>query len=312
MREGVVSGDHDSVSKSGSGGFSPARSTVTRTVDRSSPGEIVDVADVSPVVSLGKVLGLDALESGLSTLGAELIESTFKVQTVSLVVGSELDRCRSTSSVFSSSLVGVVSDIVGPGVFGDDPVAASFDTDGVVSSGDTEEAILTPERTPGVSDQPVLSTILVGSEADDGDDVIEVPCLSSDINETGLVVFDPGGVNHASNRTSVVDLVQHLVFTIDVAVFFGFVDRVALGNVAVTLLVTDAALESVIAGSTVFPTLGLVVGARLVSDTVLVHVLEGTGSTTTVAAGVARAGEDDLRRHNDIRTGSVSHDLDSV
>jgi len=43
-----------------------------------------------------------------------------------------------------------------------------------------------------------------------------------------------------------------------------------------------------------------------------VHVLEGTGSTTTVAAGVTRAGEDDLRGHNDIRTSSISHDLDSV
>jgi len=261
VREGVVSGDHDSVSKGSSSGFSPAGGTVTGTVDGSSPGEIVDVTNVSPVVSLGKVLGLDALEGGLSTLGAELIESAVKVQTVSLVVGSELDMCRSASSVVSSGLVGVVSDVVSPGVFGNNPVAASFDTDGVVSSSDTEETVLTPERAPGVSDQPVFSTVFIGSEADDRDDVIEVPCLSGDVDKTGLVVFDPGGINHTGNRASVIDLVEHLVFTIDVPMFFGFVDGVALRNITVTLLVTDTALESVIAGSTILPTLGLVVGA---------------------------------------------------
>jgi len=142
--------------------------------------------------------------------------------------------------------------------------------------------------------------------------VVEFPSLSSDVDETGLVVFDPGRIDHASNRTSVVDFVKHLVFTVDVTVFLGLVDGVAFRDFTDTLFITDTALNSFVTGSTIFPTLSLVVGARFISDTVLVHVFEGTRSTTTVTTRVTRAGKDDLRRNNDIGTGSISHNLDSV
>jgi hypothetical protein len=60
---------------------------------------------------------------------------------------------RSASLVsLSGGLVGVVSDIVSPGIFRNNPVTTSFDTDDVETSGDTEETVFTPEGTPRVSD----------------------------------------------------------------------------------------------------------------------------------------------------------------
>jgi len=151
VRESVVSGNHDSVSESRSGSFSPAGSTVTGTVGGSSPGKEVSVADVSPVHSLRESFSLDAFESRLTALGGEFVESAVELEAVSLVVGSQRSLTRS-ALLGGGSLVGVVSNIVGPGVFGDDPVATTFDTDGVGTSGDTEETVLTPELAPRVSD----------------------------------------------------------------------------------------------------------------------------------------------------------------
>jgi hypothetical protein len=142
--------------------------------------------------------------------------------------------------------------------------------------------------------------------------VVEFPLLSSDIDETSYVFLNGSSINDTGDRASVVDFIEHLVFTRDITVFLGLVDGIAFRDFTDTLFITDTALDSFVTGSTIFPTLSLVVGARFISDTVLVHIFEGTRSTTTVATRVTRAGKDDLRGDNNIGSSSISHNLDPV
>lgn len=176
-----------------------------------------------------------------------------------------------------------MSDVLSPGILNGGPGAVSLNSKVVDSSHNTEETLLTEVGTPGVSDGPVLGTIL-NTETDNRDIVDDVLVTSLVLEDTASVVLKGSwNSNTAGNWTSLVDLLHHGFLTLDLAVLVGVVDLV------VVLVPASVGWRAVLAHDllgalgTVIVTSGSVDGASLISDLVGVHPLEGVVSLTTVA-----------------------------
>ena len=128
-----------------------------------------------------------------------------------------------------------------PGVLHGGPGAVALNSDVVGASADAEETILTPVGAPRVTDQPVWAAVLL-TVADDGDVV-------DDVQVTGVITVDTTSVvvkglrhgNTASNGTSLVDLLLHVLLANDLAELFDIVGHVLVGDEASLTWVTVTA-----------------------------------------------------------------------
>jgi len=313
LRISVVSQNVDSVSQRRGSTLSPARSAVNGDMLVLGPGEVVDTIGVSPIPGLGEVTSLDVAPGesfGLSGVLSELV-SEFVVD---LHASRRVLLFRSSEESFRLGLLGgVVLVTVGPGVSGNTPVAVSFDGKVVDTSDDSEETVLTPVSTPGVSDNPVLGTVGKSTPTNDGDIVIDFGLVSSINENTTSVVEKRASSNTADDGASLHDFAHHSFFTFNGAVFINTVDVVAIGNGAFFTGRAVSALDVISTCDTVVPTLSLIVGAGFVSDVVLMNVFISSGGITTVAALIGLfAGEEDLGSDVDIGPDSLSHDLDTI
>jgi len=313
LRISVVSQNVDSVSQRRGSTLSPARSAVNGDMLVLGPGEVVDTIGVSPIPGLGEVTSLDVAPGesfGLSGVLSELV-SEFVVD---LHASRRVLLFRSSEESFRLGLLGgVVLVTVGPGVSGNTPVAVSFDGKVVDTSDDSEETVLTPVSTPGVSDNPVLGTVGKSTPTNDGDIVIDFGLVSSINENTTSVVEKRASSNTADDGASLHDFAHHSFFTFNGAVFINTVDVVAIGNGAFFTGRAVSALDVISTCDTVVPTLSLIVGAGFVSDVVLMNVFISSGGITTVATLIGLfAGEEDLGSDVDIGPDSLSHDLDTI
>ena len=113
------------------------------------------------------------------------------------------------------SLGGLVPNFLGPCILWGGPSAIRLDVDVVGASADAEESIFTPVSTPRVTDKPVLLASLL-SIADNGDVVHNLQITGSVTEDaTSVVLKSLGHGDTASNRTSLVDFLDHVLLTSD-------------------------------------------------------------------------------------------------
>lgn len=111
------------------------------------------------------------------------------------------------------SLCGLVPNFLCPCILWGGPSAIRLDVDVVGASTDAEESIFTPVSAPRVTDKPVLLASLL-SIADNGDVVHNLQITGSVTEDTTSVVLKSlGHGNTASNRTSLVDFLDHVLLT---------------------------------------------------------------------------------------------------
>lgn len=307
LRPSVVSGDVDPVSDGAGGSVSPARAAVDGDVLVAAPRKIVSSADVAPEPGLGKGLHIKVLVRP----GGGHVLLVFFVRFPSagaLFLGEEL-----LGHGVSRVGLGLISEILGPSVSGGSPRASGLNTKVVLSSDQPEVTLFTPVASPRVSDDPVLDSVLL-SPSHNRNVVVEV--LSA-----GLVLEDTAGVvdeflgdgDGASDRASLVDLVDHVLFSHDISVF---VDSVDLGAfLSPTSLAGEAvlALDFSSATNTIVMTVSLVGGAGFIGDVVVVDPFVSGPSITAVAAFVGEfAGDQNLRRQVDIGELGFTSNFDSV
>jgi len=200
-----------------------------------------------------------------------------------------------------------------PRILGGSPRAVALDTDVVGSTDDLEEALIAPGTSPGVSNEPVLDTVL-DAVSDDGDLVDEVGCAGLVLEDaSALEVLKFLGDGDRAGDWAALKLVDHgslagcqLVELINAEDEVFLLCPAALSGGAVH------ADDLIVAGEAVVVTPGLVVRAGLGGDVVLLDVAEGVVGVATMAALVIGAGDEHLGRDVDISPDSLPSDLDPV
>jgi hypothetical protein len=269
-----------------------------------SPGEIVNVANVSPVPSVWNITILEVFvwEWG----GDEFGDFTVLLDLASLVVA--LWKEDVFLWFFNLWLW------LGPGVLWNSPGTIGFDCHVVGAANHSEETLFTPVGTPGVSDNPELDTVF-DTPTDDGDFVVDIHSTGGILEDTASVVVSElfGGSNTAGNWTTLVDFVHHVGFTTDLAVLVDSVGAVGLLSPAALAWSAVSADNISSAGSTVGVTTSHVVGAGFVGDIVVVNPLVSSDSITTIATEIGCLTRDqNLRSQVDIWPLSVSGNLDTI
>jgi hypothetical protein len=290
------------------------------------PGKVVDSVHVSPVNNLWQVVLRVDVPGVWGSLDLTMLEDGL-LNTASAGGWGVLDWCIDTvvsglrelvdslviASVVLLSVSGGVPLSLGPGIFGSGPSAIGLDSDVVGASADTEETFLTPVGTPRVSYEPVrLSIFFAITNNGDIVDNVGVTSLVAE-NAASVVLKSLRNGNTASNRSSLVDFLHHVLLTGDVTELINSVDEILVGDEASLTWVAVTADVHGGANLSVVETTSAVDGASLISDFVLGHPLEGVVSLTTVASLVGSlTRDDDLRGDVHIGPGGLSSDLYAI
>jgi len=133
------------------------------------------------------------------------------------------------------------------------------------------------------------------------------------INSTGVVIKRLWNSNTASNWTSLVDLLHHIILATDQIILIYTIDAVLIGDKASLSWVAVTALLHSTACLTIVKTTSHVYGACLIGDLVVGHVLKGVQVPSTMAALVFSLTRDqNLRRNIDIWPCSFPGDFDPI
>lgn len=179
------------------------------------PGEIISSTNVSPIPGGWEVFQSQMVPWKGAILRFKLFSTEEVAEDASLLVGAWEKIFHSEVSRWDfGSVVGGVSDFVGPGVFWNTPVAFRFDTEVVGTSDDSEITVLTVVSTPGVSDEPVWD-VLLNTVTDDRDGVVEFLSAGSVVDDTTLVVDKTISIEGADDWTSLINFVHDSFFTRD-------------------------------------------------------------------------------------------------
>ena len=213
------------------------------------PAEVVLAILVSPVERLrevlvgekvpavGSLLDLTVLEEGLLNAAAvELGEEGLFLELASLAVELILGEGIDSLVVLGIVLLlisGLVPHLVGPGVDWGGPGAVGLDGDVVDATAHAEEAFFSPGGAPGVTDVPELLAVFIDAPADDGDQVDELLIASIITVDTTSVLFE--GLWHgnvASDGTTLVNLLHHLLLSVVVAELVNLEDAILVWHIA--------------------------------------------------------------------------------
>jgi len=210
-------------------------------------------------------------------------------------------------------LSGVMKNLLSPGIFRDSPCAISLNTKVVFSSYKLHESIKTPVRTPGVSNEPVWSSIFLTKSyyTDFMDDIL---VMSGIIKDSRSVVFHiRGDGNTTSNWTSLINFLHHGLFTFKVSELFDLVNFVLIWDEARLMRITVSAFCNIGALNSVIMASGLIHGTGFISHFVVIHVFVSVHWFTTMASLILHlAGDKNLRSNIDIRPSCFSGNLDSI
>jgi hypothetical protein len=173
---------------------------------------------------------------------------------------------------------------IGPGIKGSSPIAAWLNSQVVDTTHDSEETLFSPVRAPWVTDVPELNTVFL-TEANDRYLVNGMKVTSGIIEDsTNVVIEFLSDCDRTSERSSLDELVQHGLFTVDMAVLVYFVNVVLFRDEASLARFTIAAHGHSAAIVTV--TFSLVNRAGLISDVVFVNPLVPVVRVSTVTASI--------------------------
>ena len=219
--------DVEPVSNSRGGAFGPAGATVLRDVLVLVPGQIVLTILISPVNGGGKILFLVKLPRVRSLFQFTVSEDSFssaasfddcllRFEEVNGLIKLGLRELVNSGIivwVVLLSLGGLMPNLISPRILwcGESTVALNVDV--VDTTADTEEALLTPVSAPRVAHKPILLAVFLAVTYDR--DIV------NDFHITGVITIDTAGVvikslrhgNTASDRTTLVDLLHHVLLT---------------------------------------------------------------------------------------------------
>lgn len=202
------------------------------------------------------------------------------------------------------------------------PIAFLFDTQVVFTHQHLEETVFTPVSTPGVSTDPVFSTIIFDTPTNDRDFVVDIDgVVLFTPDTTSVVLFESvSGHDTATDGAVGIEGLLHVVDTADETVAGdlpmsvggngGAEEIVVLafrrrrGNAGLALLLGQAEFQSGV--------LGDVVLARFFGDTLVITELVDTDGFTTVAITTSLTVDDSLGTEGDLRISVVSQNVDSV
>ena len=272
-REGTISHQIDTIRESRGGTLSPAGTTIDRNVLILVPRSIVETIKVTNIISLRDLIRLEVL---MRTLGSDVLTMSPGV----------LSRSATRTEVL---LLKILLTEVDLDLFfrhhRSGPEAAGFDREVVLVTNDTEEAVFTPVGTPGVTNNPVLLTVLL-TPTNDRDGVAHGGG-SGGILEDAAVVLEElvGDGNTADDGTTGVDFLHHVGGAGNCAELIGVVSGEVLDGVAAvgTISTAISADTEVIA----LAILSFVVLAALFRDADLGEELVGVVGVTAVAAEIA-------------------------
>ena len=138
---------------------------------------------------------------------------------------------------------------------------------------------------PRVSDNPVLGSVF-NTKTNDRDIVDDVHVASGIlINTSSVGLKRIGNSNTASNGATLIDLLHHVLLARDGSELVNIEDSVLIWDeawattwLAILANVDRCALDTIVMATS------LIDGTGLISDVVLVHVIEGRDSLTTMAS----------------------------
>jgi hypothetical protein len=202
---------------------------------------------------------------------------------------------------------------VGPGINWSGPSAVTFNSNVVDSSDNSEESLFTPVSSPRVSYGPELDSVF-NSKSNDRDFVYEADISSSVfINTASVVLKGLRYCNSASNRSSLIDFLDHVFFSGNFTEFFDSINVIGVWYEAWIVRVAVLANSDVRALNSIVMSSGSVDGASLISHFISVHVGECGNSISTVATKIGLTARDqDLGSNINIRPCSLSGDFYSV
>jgi hypothetical protein len=301
--------DVESISDGRCRALSPAWTAVLRDMLVLVPGKVVDSVHVSPVdalresisrvkiPSMRRELLFSAFKDGFFNTAATCWRS-FVLRDIIASIGGLREGINGciVQWIVVLSLGGLVPNFLGPGILRGGPSAIRLDVDIVGASADSEESLLTPVSSPRVSDKPVLLAGLL-SVADNWDVMHNLHVTGSVTEDASSVVLKSlGHCDTASNRTSLVDFLEHVRLTSDSTEFIDSVHKVLVGDDAGLTWAAVTALVHSRAHLTVVQTAGSVDWAGLIGDLVVSHPFKCVISFTTIAAQILG-----LTRDNDLR-----------
>jgi len=301
--------DVESISDGRCRALSPAWTAVLRDMLVLVPGKVVDSVHVSPVdalresisrvkiPSMRRELLFSAFKDGFFNTAATCWRS-FVLRDIIASIGGLREGINGciVQWIVVLSLGGLVPNFLGPGILRGGPSAIRLDVDIVGASADSEESLLTPVSSPRVSDKPVLLAGLL-SVADNWDVMHNLHVTGSVTEDASSVVLKSlGHCDTASNRTSLVDFLEHVRLTSDSTEFIDSVHKVLVGDDAGLTWAAVTALVHSRAHLTVVQTAGSVDWAGLIGDLVVGHPFKCVISFTTIAAQILG-----LTRDNDLR-----------
>ena len=162
------------------------------------------------------------------------------------------------------------------------------DTRALISVGNLDVTLITPRRTPGVSDENVLLAIL-NTITDSSNTVVEVDTAGIRVEDTGGVVLEDIGVGLNGDRDGVLSnssqqtltvLSSNILVTLDGGLGLALIilALAVLSSVGVVLLGADATVGNDVLESVVHQTTVATVGVGIAIDELLLRkVVEGTG-----------------------------------
>jgi len=189
-----VGHDVESISKSWSSTLGPAWATVNWNMLIFTPWKIVDTIDVTPVPVVWKVGLINFIPGILLWWSFSVFEGSF-FSSASFALQEfwfnfwEFLHEFLVQWIISLLLSGMMSLIIGPCIFWSTPGTIGLDSNVVGTSDNSEETLFSPMGSPGVSDSPVLGTIVSNTESSDWDIMNDIGISSGIVVNTTCVIF---------------------------------------------------------------------------------------------------------------------------
>lgn len=209
--------------------------------------------------------------------------------------------------------LGLVPDVLSPSVGGSCPWASALNTEVILSSDQSEVSSLSPVASPGVSDNPIFSSILF-TPTSDWDIVVK-------FLPSGFIVEDTSGIvdkfssyrDGTGDGSSLEDFVHHVLLSSNVSEFINAVDFRSLLSPASFLWETVLAFDHCWTSDTIVMSICLVRWTCLVGNVVAMDPFVSSSGITSVASFVGElAWNQNLRTEDHIWPHGFSSDLYSV
>lgn len=272
-----VSCNVDSVSQRRWSTMCPAWSAIHWDVLVACYWEIVDSRDISPIPVAWEDCSVEIFIR--KRRGNHVILEIIRISLTSLSL-------KEIAWILWIRRLSCVSQILSPCIFWNWPTAFGFDVQRVNSSNKSEVTFLSPITSPWVSDIPKLSAIFIDTPTYNRDGMVNViySCCV-DINTTSVV--HPQVIvcsNQTTNWSSLKHLLNNSIFSRDDSVLRYSIDLRVLLSPAFSWWIAVSAFDLWWTFNTTIPTISLISWTSLISNEIIINVLESSRDWTTMTA----------------------------